>query len=127
MPIRSPLPAVEIPDVALAPFVLERARDLGEKAALIDGPSGRMLTYGELDDQVRRTAGGLAAQGVEEGDKLALLAPNRPEYAVAFHATALAGGVVTTINPLYRAEEIHYQLRDSGARLLVTVPSTVGP
>jgi acyl-CoA synthetase (AMP-forming)/AMP-acid ligase II len=123
MPIRSPLSDVEIPDVALTPFVLERAQALGEKAALIDGPSGRTLTFTTLADQVRSVGGGLVARGFGTGDTLALLAPNMPEYAVAFHGAALAGGVVTTINPLAKAEEIQYQLRDAGARLLVTVLS----
>ena len=53
---------------------------------------------------------------------LALLAPNLPEYAVVFHGVAYAGGVVTTINPTYTEREIHHQLVDADARLLVTVP-----
>jgi acyl-CoA synthetase (AMP-forming)/AMP-acid ligase II len=120
--IRSPLPDVEIPDSALAPFVLEHARELGDKPALVDGPTGRALSFAELDAQVRRMAGGLAARGFGKGDTLALLAPNIPEYGVAFLATTLTGGTVTTINPVYTSEEIEHQLRDAGARFLVTVP-----
>src|SRR5690242_19857308 len=79
---RSPLPDVEIPDVALTGYVLERARELGDKPALIDGPTGRVLTYTALDAGVRSLAGGLAAKGFGRGDVLALMAPNLPEYAV---------------------------------------------
>src|SRR5581483_6938197 len=43
-------------------------------------------------------------------------------YGVVFHAVALAGGVVTTINPTYTSGEVHHQLVDSGASRLVTVP-----
>ena len=50
------------------------------------------------------------------------MAPNSPEYGVVFHAVALAGGVVTTINPTYTAGEVHHQLVDAGATRLVTVP-----
>ena len=50
------------------------------------------------------------------------MAPNCPEYGVAFHAVALAGGVVTTVNPTYTAGEVHHQLVDSGATRLVTIP-----
>jgi len=121
MPIGSPLPDVDIPDVALAPFVLERAAQLGDKPAMIDGPSGRELSFAALDEQVRRMAGGLAARGFGKGDTLALLSPNVPEYGVAFLATTLTGGTVTTINPVYNTEEIEYQLKDAGARFLVTV------
>ena len=57
---RSPYPDVEIPDLPLASFVLRHAERLATKPALIDGPSGRALTYGELADGVRRVASGLA-------------------------------------------------------------------
>lgn len=122
MPLKSPLKDVVVPDVALAPFVLERARELGDKPALVDGPSGRELSFADLDDQVRRLAGALVAKGFGKGDKLALLSPNIPEYGVTFLATTMTGGTVTTINPVYNTEEITYQLEDAGARFLVTVP-----
>jgi acyl-CoA synthetase (AMP-forming)/AMP-acid ligase II len=124
MPIGSPHADVEIPDVALTPFVLDHA-GLDDKPAIIDGPSGRTLTYGELEDQIRRFAGGLAARGFGKGDKLALLSPNIPEYAVAFHGTTLVGGIVTTVNPVYNADEIAFQLEDAKARFLVTIPQSI--
>jgi acyl-CoA synthetase (AMP-forming)/AMP-acid ligase II len=126
MPISSPHPDVDIPASPLTSFVLERASELADKPALIDGPSGRELTFAALDDRVRRVAGGLAAGGLGRGDTLALLAPNLPEYAVAFHGAALAGGTVTTINPVYNEEEVAFQLGDAGARLLVCVPPAAG-
>ena len=70
---------------------------------------------------IRSFAGGLSARGFAKGDVLALMAPNLPEYAIVFHGAALAGGIVTTINPTYTAEEVRTQLRDSGATLLVTI------
>ena len=118
----SPLPDVEISDLPLTAYVLAGAVGQGDKPALIDGASGRALTYAELDGAVRSLAGGLAASGFAKGDVLALMAPNMPEYAVVFHAVAMAGGIVTTINPAFTEAEAHRQLRDSGARLLVTIP-----
>ena len=47
--------------------------------------------------------------------------PNLPEYAICFHGVCAAGAVNTTSNPLYTARELHHQLHDSGARLLITV------
>jgi acyl-CoA synthetase (AMP-forming)/AMP-acid ligase II len=119
---RSPLPDVDIPDEPLTTYALQRARELGDKPALIDGPTGRVLSYRALDHGVRSLAGGLVAHGFATGDVLALMAPNLPEYAVVFHGTAFAGGVVTTINPTYTDRELHHQLVDAGARLLLTVP-----
>ncbi|NNL14998.1 MAG: AMP-binding protein, partial [Acidimicrobiia bacterium] len=118
----SPLPDVDIPDVHLTPFVFRRADDLADEVAVIDGPSGRTVTYGQLRESVARLAGGLAARGFGKGDVFAIMAPNIPEYATAFHGVASVGGINTTINPTYTAEEIEFQLRDSGARFLLTIP-----
>ena len=81
------------------------------------------MTYGQLNDAVHRLAGGLVARGYGQGDVLAIMAPNSPEYAVAFLGAAMAGLAVTTLNPTYTDREAHHQLADSGARLLVTVPA----
>ena len=51
------------------------------------------------------------------------MSPNIPEYATVFHGAAWAGGTVTTINPTYTDREVHHQLVDSGASVLVTVPT----
>jgi acyl-CoA synthetase (AMP-forming)/AMP-acid ligase II len=120
--LRSPIPDVEIPDVPLTDFVLGRVGGLGEKPALIDGPSDRRITYAQLAESVRAGAAGLAERGFGKGDVFAHYAPNLPDYAVAFHAVASVGGVNTTVNPLFTADELTVQLRHCGARLLVTVP-----
>ena len=122
MIFRSPFPDIEIPDVPLAEFVLRHAHEHADKPALIDAASGRTITYGQLVELVKRAARGLARRGFRQGDVLAILSPNLPEYPVAFHAVATLGGATTTINPLYTAEEIGAQLRDAGAKLLLTVP-----
>jgi len=121
MLFRSPYPDVDIPNVPLHAFVLGRAREWGDKPALIDGPSGRTLTYGQLARGTDRVAAGLAARGFRKGDVLGLFAPNSPEFALAFYGTVAAGGIVTTINSLATALDITTQLRDARARVLVTV------
>jgi acyl-CoA synthetase (AMP-forming)/AMP-acid ligase II len=122
MSYRAPDDGLEFPASDVTSFVLERAAELGDKPALIDGPSGRVLTYGGLAEAVRSLAAGLAERGFARGDVLAVYMPNLPEYAVVFHGAAAAGGKCTTMNPLYTAKEVAQQLSDSGARLLVTVP-----
>ncbi len=118
---RSPLPDVEIPALPLTGYALARAGELGDKPALIDGPTGRTLTYAGLDRAVRSLAGGLVAAGFPAGGVVALVSPNVPEYAVVFHGVALAGGVVTTVNPTYTEGEVRHQFLDAGARWAVTV------
>jgi acyl-CoA synthetase (AMP-forming)/AMP-acid ligase II len=126
MIFRAPEEDLAIPEVALTPFLLGRAVDRGDKAAFIDGLSGRTLTYRAWAEGVRRAAAGLARRGFGKGDVFAIYSPNLPEYTVAFHAVSLLGGVVTTINPLYTAAELAGQLKDAGARYLVTVAAFLG-
>jgi 4-coumarate--CoA ligase len=118
---QSPLPPVDIPEVALTDHVLRHAERLSDKPALVDGPTGRTLTFGQLAGGVAALAGGLAARGFGAGSVLAIMAPNLPEYAIVFHGAARAGGAVTTINPAYTDREVHHQLVDSGATILVTI------
>src|SRR5665809_2556 len=122
MVVVSPYPAVDIPEMPLTAFVLERATEFGDKPALIDGPSGRTITYQELAGAVRAMGAGLTARGFVKGDCFAIYMPNLPEYAIAFHGVASIGGIVTTVNPLYTAEELAFQLKDSKARFLLTIP-----
>jgi acyl-CoA synthetase (AMP-forming)/AMP-acid ligase II len=119
---RSRWPAVEVPDVGVAEFVLGHPAARADAPAVIDGPSGRTLTYGDLRRDVRRCARGLARGGFGRGDVLAIVAPNVPEWLVACYGAMAAGGIVSGINPLYTAEEIAAQLRDAGARRVLTIP-----
>ena len=92
MIFRSPYPDVPVPAVPLYRFVLGKAAELGAKPALIDGPTGRTLTYAQLAAGVDRVAAGLAARGFRQGDVLGLFAPNSPDFALAFHGTLADGG-----------------------------------
>src|SRR5207244_13651036 len=120
MIFRSPEPPVSIPEVPLTPCLLERAEHRGDKAAFIDGPSGRTFTYRAWARAVRNAAASLSRRGFRKNDVFAIYSPNLPEYAVAFHAVSLIGGVVTTINPQYTASELSRQLEDAHAQYLVT-------
>ena len=122
MTYRSPFPTIDIPIRALHDVLLERVDQWPDKPALIDGPTGRTLTYVQLRGAVRAVSAGLAARGFAKGDIFAIFSPNLPEYAIAFFGVSMAGGAVTTMNPLYTAEEVHRQLADSGAKFLLTIP-----
>jgi len=122
MIFRGPLPDVAIPDIPVTPFVFQNAKERGDKSALIDGPSGRTITYSELEGSIARVAASLSRRGFKKGDVFGILSPNVPEYAIAFHGVATLGGIVSPVNPLYTEHEIAHQLKDAGARFLVTVP-----
>jgi acyl-CoA synthetase (AMP-forming)/AMP-acid ligase II len=120
MIFRSPYPDVTLPEMPLAQFTLQHAPQHGDKPALIDGETGYTLTYAELYRQVQNAAAGLIERGLQKGDVVALISPNRPEYAVAFHAVMWAGGVITPLNPTYTADEMRKQMQDSGTTLTIT-------
>ena len=121
MIFRSPFPDVAIPDVGLPELLFGDLAGRADHPALVDGSSGRSLSYGELAAMVGKVAGALAARGVNKGDVVGIFSPNTPFYAVAFHGVLRAGAVATTVNSLYTADELASQLRDSGATVLITV------
>jgi acyl-CoA synthetase (AMP-forming)/AMP-acid ligase II len=123
--IASPFPDAVIPDTTLVPFVLHRAHELRDKAAIVCAASGRALTYGELEQSIRRVAAGLHAKGLRKGDVVGLVSPNLPDFAVAFYAVTTLGAICSTVNPIATAEEIGAQFADSEAVLLITIPDLV--
>jgi acyl-CoA synthetase (AMP-forming)/AMP-acid ligase II len=115
-------PDVAVPDRSLPDFLLAAAPDRTDRPALVDGSTGRTLTYGGLADGVARVAAGLAARGLAKGGVLALMAPNSPEWLLGCYGAMAAGGVVTGVNPLYTAGEVATQLAQTGARFVLVAP-----
>lgn len=120
---RSPWPDVAIPDQSLGDFVFANLSRHRDAVAFIDGSNGRTFTHGQVHDGARRVAGALLRRGLRKGEVFAIHCPNAPEYALAFHGVAMAGGVVTTASPLSTAESLAAQLGDAKARFLLTVPA----
>jgi long-chain acyl-CoA synthetase len=83
---------------------------------------GATTTYGRLDEQTARVAGLLTAAGIQPGDRVGLMLPNVPEFAVIYFGVLRAGGVVVPMNPLLKAREIAHYVGDSGARAVFTSP-----
>ncbi|MEV8442897.1 AMP-binding protein [Actinosynnema sp. NPDC051121] len=115
-------PDVELPRTSLTSFVLRHAQEHGSRIATMDVSGRTSYTFAELASQVRRAARGLREMGFRKGDVLAILAPNVPEYPIAYHAAALAGGIVVAVNPLDTSDDLVDRLEEAGARFLVTVP-----
>lgn len=120
---KSPLPDVPVRAQSITERLFEGLDLAHDRPILIDGPTGTALTGAALATRIRSLAGGLQTEGIGPGSVIALMAPNMPDYAVVFHAAALAGATVSTINPTYTAPEVAHQLQDCGATLLVTIPA----
>ncbi|HKP46649.1 MAG TPA: AMP-binding protein [Pyrinomonadaceae bacterium] len=122
MVFKSPHTPVNIPDQSITDYVLRNAESLGDKPALIDGPSGRSYSYAQLPGLISRLAAGLRSLGLKKGEVFAIYSPNLPEFALAFHAVATLGAATTMVPPLFTNDEIIKQLKNSGAKYLLTVP-----
>lgn len=77
-------------------------------------------TWAQFNDEVNRFAAGLAALGLQRGDRLGIWSPNRVEWLVTQFATARIGVILVNINPAYRLHELEYALNVSGCRAIVS-------
>ena len=100
----------------LATNLVKTAEDHPEQAAL--RVSGQGVSYAQLHGMAAKLAGALRANGIEPGDRVAVMLPNVPSFPVVYYGILLAGGIVVPMNPLLKAREIDYYLNDSGAKIV---------
>ena len=78
------------------------------------------FSYTEVDEISGRVASALLGTGLRRGDKVAVQLPNLPQFLFTYFAILKAGLVMVPLNPLLKAPEVAYQLRDSESRMLIT-------
>src|SRR4051794_34069576 len=83
----------------------------------------RAMTVAEVDRATDAIAAGLIANGFGRGERLAVYLQNVPQFVLAMVATWKAGGIMVSINPMNRERELDYQLKDSGAKVLLCLES----
>ena len=127
MVVQSSYRRVQIPARSMPEIILDRAENVPDTEALIDGFTGRSMTFGEFAGAVRRSAAGLVDAGMRPGDVCILHSPNGIEWPIAYHAVLLAGGIVSPTNPMLTAREIGAQARDSGATWMIASPFLLEP
>ncbi|MFF4352868.1 AMP-binding protein [Streptomyces sp. NPDC001530] len=104
----------------LATFLVESAAVRGDRIAVRHDDS--TLTYAQLDEASARVATLLRVRGLQPGDRIALTMPNVPLFPVLYYGVLRAGGVVVPMNPLLKAREVAFTLRDCGARIALAFP-----
>ncbi|WP_257474924.1 AMP-binding protein [Bacillus sp. MCCB 382] len=82
---------------------------------------GKEIGYKELYESALTFAGYLKTLGINKGDRVAIMLPNTPQSVIAYYGILYAGGVVVQTNPLYMEREIEYQMKDSGAKVILTL------
>ncbi len=107
----------------LVTSLVNAAERYPDKDALRIGGAG--ITYAQLHAMAAQVAGALRENGIQPGDRVALILPNVPAYPVTFWGTLLAGGVVVPMNPLLKSQEVEYFFSDSGAKLAFVWPDFV--
>ena len=90
-------------------------------AAIFNEPAAR-FTWKTLDSETNRLAKGLMALGVQRGDHVAIWGTNVPVWLLTQMAVARIGGILVTINPEWKEQELKYALSQSETRILVMIP-----
>jgi long-chain acyl-CoA synthetase len=80
---------------------------------------GNSMTYAQLGEHARALTSYLQQQGLQKGDRVAVMLPNLLQYPVAMAGVLAAGLVLVNVNPLYTPRELEHQLKDSGAKAIV--------
>ena len=110
---------LDFPNKPLYEFLRDNAEKNPKKVAI--NYYGREIGFQELDDLSDRFAAALNDSGLKKGDRVSLYLENCPQFVIAYFGTLKAGGVVVAANPMFKADELLYELEDAGARIIVAL------
>uniref|UniRef100_A0A1U9WSG1 4-coumarate:coenzyme A ligase 1 n=1 Tax=[Ixeris] dentata var. albiflora TaxID=190261 RepID=A0A1U9WSG1_9ASTR len=123
---RSKLPDIYIPKhLPLHSYCFENISDFSDRPCLIDGATGKVYTYADIELTSRKVASALHQHGISKGDVIMILLPNSPEFVYSFFGASYLGAISTMANPFFTAAEIIKQAKASGAKIIITQSSHV--
>ncbi|KAL7605981.1 hypothetical protein Lser_V15G17550 [Lactuca serriola] len=118
---RSKLPDIYIPKhLPLHSYCFENISDFSERPCLIDGATGEVHTYAEVELTSRKVASALHQHGINKGDVIMILLPNSAEFVYSFFGASYLGAISTMANPFFTAAEIIKQAKASSAKIIIT-------
>ncbi|XP_068629276.1 uncharacterized protein [Battus philenor] len=124
--IKSPFKDVEIPNLTVTEYIWRNLDKWATKTATVCGVTDRQYTYEQIYKQSQILGANLRKKfRIENDDAVAVMLPNLPEYPTIMLAILNAGGLVSTINPIYTPFEISRQLTTSNAKLIFAFPDIV--
>ncbi|MDI9479270.1 MAG: long-chain fatty acid--CoA ligase [Bacillota bacterium] len=109
----------EYPDYPLKWWFNKWAEEHPEKPYILMGDVS--ISYGSANDLARRIANALMGLGVKKGDRVAIMAPNVPQYVLCVQALFKFGAVEVPTNPLYTVPELDLQFKDSGTETVIVM------
>ncbi len=113
--------SVDIPDWSLPSLLDETVLKYPNKISM--SFYGKTITYEAFQKSVYAFASNLQGQGVQKGDRVAILLPNCPQYVISYYGILAAGGIVTQLNPMLVERELEEIVADAGAKWIVTLDS----
>lgn len=108
---------IDIPEDISLGDIFQKGVEYGDRISMVF--YGKEYTFIELDNLTRRFAGALLKLGVKKGDIVALWLPNCPHFSISYFSVLSIGATLTAISPLFVAREMSYQIKDSGAKILI--------
>jgi long-chain acyl-CoA synthetase len=111
------------PKVPVHHFLEENARRFPNHSAILLASTkfSSVLTYRQVDQLANRFANALIWLGIKPGDRVAIQLPNFPQFIFAFYGVLKAGATVVPVNPLYKGHDLETVLKNSGARVILTL------
>ena len=100
-------------------YLKKTAKEYPDKTAIHF--MGKEMDYRQLHEASCKFAGYLQSLGITKGDRVAIMLPNTPASVISFYGILLAGGIVVQTNPLYTERELEYQMKDSGAKVIISL------
>lgn len=100
-------------------YLINAFRKFPEKIAIHF--MGKEMSYRELYEETLSFASYLQEIGISKGDRVAIMLANTPQAVISYFGILMAGGIVVQTNPLYTERELEYQMKDSGAKAIITL------
>jgi acyl-CoA synthetase (AMP-forming)/AMP-acid ligase II len=110
---------LDFPNKPLYDFLRDNAQKNPKKAAI--NYYGREIRFQELDDLSDRFAAALNDLGLKKGGRVSLYLENCPQFVIAYFGILKAGGVVVAANPMFKEDELLYELQDSGTEIIIAL------
>ena len=123
--VTSPFESATYPEVNLYSLVFKHVSNYGSRVAIIDAVSGRDYTFNEVVESTAKFSSALNRMGFSKGSVLSICSPNIPEYGALVFGALASGGIVSTVNPTFTAEELAYYFQNSGSTIIATVPAVL--
>ena len=110
---------IEVPNVTIHETLMTTAKRFASHPAFYI--MGKTIDYRQIDEMSNQFAHALLGLGIEKGDRVAIMVPNLPQFPIAFYGAFKAGAMVSPVNPLLKELELHHQLENTGAKVLVAL------